>query len=298
MGVTARYVAFFVLAVIAIIMTTVACCLILRFGDRRASTATRLLLSIFITLLVEEITTLPFVYTWNNSFCGFVAVVHTYSGLANAIAIGSLMMYFHCSHTCNERIPFAMSTLIRDWSRFAIFVFPFITLLPFSTNSFGRDDVLWCRIQTTDQVGNLWSVLVFHLWVVAIMLIAVVMISRSIYAAYKIHMKIGGRLLSSIGSYSMVAFVIWLFRLTVIIGSFFTADRSSELLFVSELVIQIMGIAFSVIFFLDMSIIIDFRTGSEVMNKSSILCGSILNWESIIDSLQERSTTADVVTPL
>lgn len=301
MGISDGYVAFFVIASLSITMTAVACMLILREGDLRFNVP-KLLLSIFATLLLQEIFTLPYVYSWDTSFCGLAAVIHTYTGVANSIATGSLMMYFHCSHTCNERVPLVVSDFIRDWSRLSIFVFPLITFLPFTTNSFGRDDGVWCRIQSDSPIGKVWNLFAYNFWIVSIMLISVVMISRSILAASKIHILIGGKLFSSIGSYSIVALVIWLFRSVVNFSMFFTSEQASKLLYTSELLIHVMGILFSVILFVDMSIT-DMRTGSEVFNKSSIMSASIVNWEALmrgsVQSESNKHRIDDVVmTPL
>lgn len=289
-------------------MTAVACFLVIRYGDHKFS-VNKLMLAMYATLLAEEIFTLPFVFSWNVTLCGMAGFFHTYTGVANSIATGYLMMYFYCSSTCNERVPIAVSSFIRKHSMVSVFVFPLITVLPFSTNSFGRDGV-WCRIQTDNDIGDIWTLFVYHFWIMVIMTVAVLMIFRSIVAACKIHFLIGGRLFSSIGSYSVVALTIWMFRTVVNIGQFFSSRDDRELLFVGELLIQLMGLFFSLILFLDMSLISDMRTGSEVFSKSSMLSTSVLNWENLLESLdisakdveaaQARETDEDeeVINPL
>lgn len=287
-------------ASIAIFVTSIACWLIFRWGDLRFN-ITKLMFYMFGTLLVQEWFNLPFLYSSSHSpgLCGFAAVVNTYCAVANAIATAFIMMFFYCSHSCNEAIPFNISYFIRVWSPWIIFGFPLITFFPFITDSYGVDSDIWCRLQSNNRVDNLWGIFAYHLWIVVAIAFASVMIVRSIYAACKIHSAVGGRLFSSLGSYAIVSLACWTFRLVVNILAFYPLQDGSREAFryFAEICIPMIGIGYSIIFFYDIAMIIDLRLQSEIFDKSSFISSSILNWETIIDSLVDRpSTTSERVT--
>lgn len=283
------YVAFFVVACVAMTSTIAAIWLILRWGDTQYN-LTKLMLAMYATLLLEEIFTLPFAYSWDPGFCAFAAFVHTFSGVANSFAVGFLMSFFYCSHSCDERVPLVVSSFVRDWAKFAIFVFPLITLLPFSTGSYGKADDYWCRIKSDSAVDDVWSLLVYHLWIIAVMLVALVLICKSIYAACKIQAAMGMRLFSSLGLYAVVSFACWFFRIVVNLWAFAPSYRKAsedDLYYAGEVIIHIQGIAFALILFYDVSIVIEMRSGSEVFNKSSFMSASMLNWEGVLSALSD-----------
>lgn len=291
----AAYVAYFIVSTIAIIMTSVGCFLIVRWGDLRFS-ITKLMLTMHGTILLEEIFNLPFAFSWNNGLCAFAAFVQTYCGLANAISTAFLMIFFYCSHTCNERIPLVVSSLIRRWSAPVTFLFPLITLLPFSTNSYGVTYNEWCRIKVGDNIDSLWSLFVYHLWSLLAIVASGYMITKSISAACKIHATVGGRLFTSLGMYAVMALVCWTTRVVINLWAFSPARQqpSSNYYMLTDFIIQCMGIGYSLILFYDISMVLDMRSGSEVFRNSSILSSSILNWETLLDNISDlRKTTVE-----
>lgn len=293
------YIFYFILTGISVVLTATACWCIVTWGDLRFN-VTKLMLSIHLTLLCEEILDIPFIYSWNPTLCGGVGLLRTYFGLSNAIATAFMMGFFYCGHMCDERIPLQVSAFIRTWSPIGIALFPLITVLPFITNSYGQSDDIWCRIKSEDKIDHIWSFAIYHFWSLLVMSIATYMVFDSVVAACKIHTEVGGRLFSSLGLYAVIALICFAFRMAVNLAFLFPGRQvdGNILRFISEVLVQVMGIGFAITLFYDISMVLDMRTGSEMFSRSSLATSSIMNWEGMLGSLEDIRATEIVETPL
>jgi hypothetical protein len=151
------------LAILAIIFdTTVIYHFLYKIGTFTAAT-TYLVYLLHVTSLLQNITTIPILYTGNQGLCAFVGFLHYYFGLLNIAAISLLtVVYYRYTTATNQRINRGVHAVL--WMRYAS-VLALITLLPFSTDSYGATyDGTWCSVRYGHPDSILWSVLVFYLW--------------------------------------------------------------------------------------------------------------------------------------
>lgn len=274
---------FFIYAGIAIILTAISCVLVLRWGDHRFN-VTRLLFIMHFTLLLEEFFSLPYLFSWNDGLCAATGFLRAYFSLSNAMATSFLMMFFYVSHRGQSGLSISISSYMRAWGLRLIVIFPLITALPLSTGAYGKSYDIWCRFKDSRLEDRLWELFTCNFWAMLVIVSSGFMILRSIRAVFKIHTDIGGRLLSSLGAYSIVSLICWLAHVIVNFWEFSPAKKTSRenIDAFQDVLTQSMGIAYAIILFHDISMVLDMRSGSEVFTNSSLVSASILNWEGMI----------------
>lgn len=202
------YIIFYVVAAISFICSCYVTASIMKFGSDAPST--KLVLYIHITLLIEDISSLPYIFNYNDILCKIMGFIHIYSGLANVVVVGSMMLtyrYLFIEDTWH------ISEFIVKWADYLVFVFPLITVLPFSTDSFGEEDGnTWCGLGNSDQTAQIWIVCVFYGWVLVILLASTGSLINTIWTVYKADPEMALKLFNSIGIYATITILSWIPR--------------------------------------------------------------------------------------
>ena len=178
------------------------------YGSLRTP-ATRLLLLVHVTLFLEELSSLPYVYNGVEFLCSAVSFFHFYSGLANAVAVGLLVVSYRY-HFFEEKAESVK--LIFKYSVLLVLGFPLITLLPFATDSYTNNNEVWCTMQVDTQTTNIWAIAVFYFWAWTILLISTFILIYTMYQVYSIDQEIGSNMFSTTGMYSIISIVAWIPR--------------------------------------------------------------------------------------
>jgi hypothetical protein len=122
---------------------------------------------------MEEIVSLPYAYTGNETVCQVMGFIHAYSGLANIVAMWLLTLYY-ANYVYLSLDSIQRFVQHKRYTRIAVFIFPLITALPLSKGdnsgghdddkSYGKDHQIWCAFEAKDENSTLWIIMVYYLW--------------------------------------------------------------------------------------------------------------------------------------
>lgn len=238
------FVAYYVIAGISACCSVFVCFTLLAFASLK-STATQLLLLLHITLLCEELSTLPFVFTSNRGICSAIAFLHFYSGFANAVSIGLLVILFRY-HFMEDT--FGFTNFIQKYSVYLVSIIPLITLLPFITNSYNNDNDVWCTMETNSVTTNVWAFCTFFVWTWLILVFSTLVLMQTMFKVYSIDKDMGMRIFCTTGMYSIIAILSWVPRTAARFwnGNNENMDRTAFLY--SYFPVYISGILYTVVF--------------------------------------------------
>ena len=172
---------FFVFASLSTLSSITVCLLIyLQKQTIISSTSTccRLLFMLHMTLVIEEITSLPFAYNTNKEVCEIMGFLHAYSGLANIVAMWLLTLYY-ANYVYVSKNWIQRFIQNQRYTRLMVFVFPLITVLPLIVHygevlndksndddetSYGRDHDIFCAFEAKSHVATIWVIMVYYIW--------------------------------------------------------------------------------------------------------------------------------------
>lgn len=246
------YISYFILAGIAITLTSISCIAILQHANLK-HISSRLVFWMHFTLLIEEIFTIPYIYSANRFTCSAAAFIHTFSGLANGLVTGCVMVHYYVNFV-DQRYA---ATVNRLMNRMELLIVGFccITLLPFTTNSYGESFDVWCLIPRHHRTDIYWSFFVYQLWIWLAIVVGLVMVMRAVATACAVKTSMGIHLFGSIGIYGVTAILCWSFRISVGLWSvaYIPEGLSESLSFISQLLIMITGVLFATVLAHDFS---------------------------------------------
>lgn len=230
--------AYYVVAAVAIVGNTV-CTLDIWIVGCKSVTST-LALYLHVTQLVDCVASLPFVYSQNSSLCAMMGFLRNYSCVANVLVnvFAVLSANDLLFHSDPERYKLA------SWKSFTIFGFPLMTLLAFSTGSYGRvGDDGWCSFPR-NALGNIWSYVLVYSWVWLLLLFITVKLIRILWLV-RLSPDMALKVVRSLGIYAVVNLLCWVPRSMARIG------LSETNLDLSYLLVFVTGILYSCVHAVD-----------------------------------------------
>ena len=237
-------IAYYVIAGVSVTCSLLVSITLCKYGSLK-TTATRLLLMVHLTLLSEEFTSLPYVYNRAPGLCTAIAFFHFYSGLANAVSVGLLVVSYRY-HFFEE---------IADWVQFLfnhsiylILGFPLITLLPFSTDSYTNSNEVWCTMQVDTQVTNIWAFVIFYAWAWSILLVSTIILIYTMCQVYSIDKEIGKNLFSTTGMYAIISILAWVPRTAARFTNFHRENMDNMAFLYAYIPVYIAGMLYTVVF--------------------------------------------------
>lgn len=254
---------YYVLGTVSAILNMLVVLLIVgKLGFRTAPM--KLVLYLHSTLVVESITTLPKLFV-GTGICGAVGFLRTYAGLANYIAVLILVLHY--------RITFKVGWhrtrhIILTYREHLIFLFPLITVFPFTTSSYGIYEDDWCELHTDYGVDRLWSFLVYYGWVMGISLASTVVLYITCLSVYRAHPKLMWSMFHSSGLYVVLAILSWIPRLF----AFMKAIPQD----MTYLFIYVFGIGYVLVFRSKRSSLEEFERTSATLDSE---CESYFCWD-------------------
>jgi hypothetical protein len=201
-------VVFLVIAVVCIISSVYATGFIWKHSTK-GSLSSRLLLGLHITVFLEELTSLPFIFAVDNNLCKAFGFFHFYTGLAN-ITVTCILTLHYCNHIFFSNV--WLSTTIDRYFNIVSFCFPLITLLPFVTDSYHSTNANWCSLPSSNHIANEWSIAVFYSWVWFMLLGSLSLICYVMYRARLLDKSVSKKVFSSFGIYVFITVLCWLPR--------------------------------------------------------------------------------------
>lgn len=238
-------IAYYVVAATSIASSVIVGLCVLSFGSLK-TVVTKLMVLLHVTLLVEEITVLPYIYDDYNDVCTMMAFLHFFSGLSNAVCLAMLVisyryLFFPDTHRINA--------MINKYGVYTIALFPCITFLPFSTNTYEDRNKGWCTIDTTETDTNTWAFSVFFGWVWLFLLFSIFMLTVTTYQVFRIDSAMGMKLLNTVGFYGFITIFAWLPRTAIRIQNFHEYDSSQKFQLIAFFPLYISGLLYALLFF-------------------------------------------------
>lgn len=247
------FIPYLVIVGISMVMSLFVTASIVRFGSKTIST--KLVLHLHITLLIEEITCIPYAYTGNHGLCEFVGFVHLYAGMANSLVIFFMMVVYRYLFVEDT---WQVSKFIIRRLLILIYITPLISALPFTTTSYGTVGSAWCDIQNSTDKSAIWATVLFFGWICAFIVLSALMFFFTVWRVYKTDPEMATKLASSIGQYSIISILTWLPR---IVAREHTLDKEY-----ANLVVYISGILYFLIFMRQKSALKLFEIFSQEQN--------------------------------
>lgn len=231
-----------------------------------SSTISFIILALHISIFVEGIAVLPYIFSEVNELCITVEFIHYYCVVLHMIAVSFLIQVYYGT-LFEDR--FKIKAFIRDYGVYLIYTLPLIVLFRLSDDGYQNTLYPFCVVHR-ETFGTLLLVTHF-IWIWAALTGCTLFI---IFATYKIYKKsdayIAWRFFASVGMYIMAALIGWI-PATVIAFAFPDPeddDTTSDQQFVSYIPLYISGIIYALIFIRNREAIEQFETNSWEAMKS------------------------------
>eukprot|EP01040_Poterioochromonas_malhamensis_P016817 gene16817-19187_t len=176
---------------------------------------TRLIIFLHISCLLQNLCSVPYIYTGNTVLCELMGFFHYYFGLINVFSIVYLTIFYYFTLTRDGDTSRTARDVVNWMSSYGLilpFVFGFIALFPFMDNSYGKVDI-WCSLTVSEASANDWAFIIFYLWV----LLATTFCSSMflyLYSYYsKLELQCTERLCSLLGIYILISICCFIPRL-------------------------------------------------------------------------------------
>jgi len=173
------------------------------------TTPSKLLLYLQLTLLAENVCNFPNIYIKYDNFCAFIGFIRTYFGLANIIIIAMIVLHYR-SLFSSDNIKIA-EFLAKHRERL-IFIIPVVSLLPFSTQSYGEVEDMWCSLADGDSADITWSIIIYYVWLVFFIIFDLFVMVYTTMEVLKSDIALASTLCRSVGVYVIVAVIGWIFH--------------------------------------------------------------------------------------
>lgn len=251
---------------------------------------TFLLICFHLSLLGEEIATLPDVYTSNGHLCVAMQFFHFYFSLMNIVVV-VMLVEAHRSSILED--PFQSRAKILKYGIYVILLFPLITLLPFvdgtytaeSSDADGDDDTRgWCT--PPNRVS--WSIGVYFIWVWLFLILIVVLFSNSLYRIYQRDKAFAKTFSTTIGLYVIISIVSWIPRAFERFIRYNDPSTNTIILFIAYLPINISGILYVFVYIREKRYIVQYtETVEDIAGAMSF------SWErgELMEMMRGSSTT-------
>lgn len=235
---TTRMIILFCLMGLGIVCSIFVITVLLKFGTMKSS-FTYLLFFIEISLIGEQITALPFVFTGNDGLCTSIAFFASYFGMMNVVLVG-LLITAHRLTLFNNTLRFR-KRIVKYGPEISL-IFPLITLIPFARNIYQHHHLPWCLSKPHEEVA--WMIVVFYGWIGLLLLISFLNIFSVLVRVCIVAPDMIGRFFSSIGLCSFASIFSWIPRFLILVSG-----RTNMIGVVGPIYIQ--SILIAIIFFFD-----------------------------------------------
>lgn len=203
------------------------------------SSFTFLLFFMELSLIGEQITALPYVFSSNSVFCTIIAFFAAYFGMMNVVLVG-LLITAHRLTLFNNTLRFRQR-LVKYGPEVSL-IFPLITLVPFARNIYQHHHLPWCLSKPHEQVA--WMIVVFYGWIGVLLLLSFLNIVALSLRVCILAPDLAGRFFSSVGLVAFASIFAWIPRFLILVSG-----QANMIGVVGPIYIQ--SILVAVIFFFD-----------------------------------------------
>eukprot|EP01040_Poterioochromonas_malhamensis_P015685 gene15685-17600_t len=237
---------FFIIAALSILANIFVLYFIyIHYSQSFQAITTKLITMLHISCLLQNIFSLPSIYSADDTICAIMGFAHYYTGLINVADIIFLTIVYYSFITGKGQR--TVRWIGRYGAAFA-WTFSLITLLPYSTNSYGRADV-WCTLTITNNLSNAWSFAVFYIWILLAIVICSYVCTYIIYFSAKFDRELSRRLFTSFGVYVLISILCFLPRVIPrFVALFYHYNVTDAIQFITGIPMYIAGICYCISF--------------------------------------------------
>ena len=170
---------------------------------------TRLIFYLHVTLILEDIISMPYAFAGSRDLCISAAFIWTYVSLSRILIVACLVIMYR-NIIFEDSLP-TLKSIVTKWSEWIIFVFPAIPAsMPFITNSFGGDGI-WCAI-THGPLANMMALIALYGWAWVLLGLTFLVMLRTVVQVYRIDREMTSKLFTAVGYYVVLALLSWVPR--------------------------------------------------------------------------------------
>jgi len=246
---------YYIIGVISILGCALVIAYLLRFGKFHTP-FTYVVLYLHISLCLEEIVTLPYLFNEIPTICYIAEMLHYYAVLMNITSVVVIVQI----HLCNviDSMQHYM-TRIEKYGPYCIIGFPCIVFLRLIDPVYQETQYPWCVIH-----ANPFNPLLFFTYYLWIYLALTLCLIRCLQSAYYIHLRadmyLAWKYFRAIGGYTFIALLAWLpTTITTVLNANPDDDGSTVIRLYSYLPLYISGLCYTLIFFHDKEAIASFE---------------------------------------
>ena len=245
-GGLSKYIVYFYVLVGVSSLSTVLC-LYSIWSHGVKTRSSKLIFLLQLTQLLQNASSLP--YYGVDKLCEVTAFIRTYSGFSNVVLGYYMTMAVNDLLFKNEKVASREWHYITKWQLFTIFGFPLITVIPFTTDSYGPIDDQWCSFKD-NYVGDIWVIVVFLFWIWIFILASVSTLIVSIYKIRGNVSNIISKVCLGSGLYALATVVCWIPRSILRLGLQYELDKHNHdtFIFMSVVLTYVCGIFYAIIY--------------------------------------------------
>lgn len=243
-----EYTIYFTVSCCGIVSSTFVAMVLWRWGNFRIS-LTYLLFWLHVSLIAEEITLLPLVYSYSDGLCTTAQFFHFYFALMNIIVIFELVE----SHRYFLLGGFDWThNVLQKYGTLLFLIFPIITVVPYAAQqsdwtSLADDDGGWCVDPINDSFSS--AIAFRYAWAWLFLFGAICIMIYTAFRVLKADKIIASKYLSTVGLMVFISIIAWIPRSIEQIPSLRYHGEHINHRMVSFLPVPVSGICFGLLFY-------------------------------------------------
>lgn len=229
-----------IIAVISVIGSVYIAVSIYKFG---ASTInTKLVLYLLISQIVQDVTSMPYMYSHSSVACAIAGFIRIYSGFVNIFVVTIMVIAYRYVFfaDCKWTAKFCENNVLP-----IILAPPLISIVPYFVDSHPYGDVnngLCSYVSNSTDTGRIFLYILFsQLFFMATLNVSI--LTSTIIGVYRADPKMASKLFKSVGLYSIITTLFWVPR--CLLAVFLTDDEN---VIYGNILVFLNGIGYFLIF--------------------------------------------------
>lgn len=253
------YMVLYVLGAVSVCCSCYVVFCILKFSALRV-VITRLILYLHITLIMEDIVSMPFSFDNDNNLCKAMGFLWTYTALSRVFVVSCLVVIYRNIFFPESLI--SLNRIVSQWSEIIVFIAPAIpACTPFITNSFGDEGTHWCAIINGSQ-ANYMAFVSLYGWAWLFITLTASVLVWTVVEVYRVDSLLTSKLVSTVGMYVVVAILSWIPRTEARLYRLLTHSHYTGF-YVDTIVLYASGLVYLLVFLSERKGITRFDTFSQ-----------------------------------
>lgn len=233
---TGVLIAYYCITSLSIVGSAFVSATIIKFGSNTLST--KLVLYLHISQILQDIFVLPKVFTGDVVLCKIAGWLHIYSGMANIIVVAMMAITYRHLFFFDQ---YKIQPFMTKYVTYLVFGFPLVSVLPFSTNSYGKVKNDMCSFHKHNEI--FWFI-GFLIWSVMTGIMCIVLMLTTLCGVFRSDKTYGMQLLKTLGIYSIATMILWIPRFVMNVMNYSNYDN----LQFTDFLTSIAGIIYCCIF--------------------------------------------------